>query len=205
MGAAHPAAGSFGLYAEMYVHPWAGFAIRYTYWLCLVFIVGSEVVAASIYCKYGGRRCRPGCGSPCFSLCAAVRQYISIKSFGAFEYWFAMIKVVTSSRSDIGSRAPVWLWISAIGGANYTAYGGFFPNGWTGVGLGYDHASSVFWVWRLLARPLARPPIHPFAVPVPCGGLFPFWCFSTLADLQLWSALFPGRNSDLAKAPSSVF
>src|ERR1700760_3935253 len=26
MAAAHPAAGSFGLYAEMYVHPWAGFA-----------------------------------------------------------------------------------------------------------------------------------------------------------------------------------
>src|SRR6202163_4235242 len=52
MAAEHPAAGSFGLYAEMYVHPWAGFAIRYTYWLCLVFVIGSEVVAASIYCKY---------------------------------------------------------------------------------------------------------------------------------------------------------
>src|SRR6202011_3451783 len=33
MAAEPPAAGSFGLYAEMYVHPWAGFAIRYTYWL----------------------------------------------------------------------------------------------------------------------------------------------------------------------------
>ena len=52
MAAEHPAAGSLGLYAEMYVHPWAGFAIRYTYWLCLVFVIGSEVVAASIYCKY---------------------------------------------------------------------------------------------------------------------------------------------------------
>src|SRR5471032_1025295 len=52
MAAEHPAAGSFGLYAEMYVHPWAGFAIRYTYWLCLVFVIGSEVVAAAIYCRY---------------------------------------------------------------------------------------------------------------------------------------------------------
>src|SRR5579863_1743966 len=41
MAVAHPAAGSFGLYAEMFLHPWAGFAIRYTYWLCLVLIVGS--------------------------------------------------------------------------------------------------------------------------------------------------------------------
>src|SRR5215469_15896008 len=52
MAVEHPAAGSFGLYAEMYLHPWAGFAVRYTYWLCLVMIVGSEVVAAAIYCEF---------------------------------------------------------------------------------------------------------------------------------------------------------
>src|ERR1700730_18343951 len=52
MAAAHPAAGSFGLYAEMYLHPWAGFAVRLTYWLCMMVVVGSEVVAAAIYCKF---------------------------------------------------------------------------------------------------------------------------------------------------------
>src|SRR6202162_6035416 len=69
MAAEHPAAGSFGLYAEMYVHPWAGFAIRYTYWLCLVFVVGSEVVAASIYCKYWWPTVPSGMGMAGF--CAA--------------------------------------------------------------------------------------------------------------------------------------
>ena len=52
MSVEHPTAGAFGLHAEMYLHPWAGFAIRYTYWLCLVVIIGSEVVAAAIYCQY---------------------------------------------------------------------------------------------------------------------------------------------------------
>src|SRR5260370_37468978 len=52
MAAAHPAAGSFGLYGEMYLHPWAGFAIRLTYWLCMVGVVGSGVVAALLYCKF---------------------------------------------------------------------------------------------------------------------------------------------------------
>src|SRR5258705_11469216 len=33
MAIAHPVAGSFGVYAEVYVHPWAGFAMRYSYWL----------------------------------------------------------------------------------------------------------------------------------------------------------------------------
>src|ERR1700751_6310923 len=52
MAVEHPAAGSFGLYAGMYLDPWAGVAVRYTYWLCLVMIIGSEVVAAAIYCDF---------------------------------------------------------------------------------------------------------------------------------------------------------
>src|ERR1700758_2091518 len=32
MAAAHPTAGSFGLYAELYGNRWAGFTVRYTYW-----------------------------------------------------------------------------------------------------------------------------------------------------------------------------
>src|SRR5499425_288329 len=52
MTIAHPIAGSFGVYAEMYVHPWAGFTMRYSYWLGQVIAIGSEMVAASIYCKH---------------------------------------------------------------------------------------------------------------------------------------------------------
>src|SRR3989441_12383334 len=50
MTAEHPAAGSFGLHGELYLHPWAVFAVRYMYWLCLVVVVGSEVVAAAVDC-----------------------------------------------------------------------------------------------------------------------------------------------------------
>ena len=32
MAVAHPTAGSFGVYAELYVNAWAGFTVRYTYW-----------------------------------------------------------------------------------------------------------------------------------------------------------------------------
>src|SRR5271154_7282291 len=41
MTVAHPAAGSFGVYAEMYVHPWAGFTMLYSYWLGPGFPTGS--------------------------------------------------------------------------------------------------------------------------------------------------------------------
>ena len=145
MAAEHPAAGSFGLYAEMYVHPWAGFAIRYTYWLCLVFVVGSEVVAAAIYCKYWW----PGAPSwvwiAGFSLALLYVNTISIKSFGSFEYWFAMIKVVTIVAFLILGAALIFgVGFPRIGFANYTVHGGFFPHGWSGVGLGITMAIFSF-------------------------------------------------------------
>ncbi len=145
MAAEHPAAGSFGLYAEMYVHPWAGFAIRYTYWLCLVFVVGSEVVAAAIYCKYWMPEAPSWVWIAGFSLALLYVNTISIKSFGSFEYWFAMIKVVTIVAFLILGAALIFgVGFPRIGFANYTAHGGFFPHGWSGVGLGVTMAIFSF-------------------------------------------------------------
>src|SRR5229473_4779796 len=137
MAAAHPAAGSFGLYAEMYLHPWAGFAIRLTYWLCMMVVVGSEVVAASIYCKFWF----PGTPSwiwiGFFSLVILYVNSTNIGSLGTFEFWLSMIKVVTIVAFLIlGTALLSGVGFPKIGFANYTAQGGFLPNGWKGVGLG---------------------------------------------------------------------
>src|SRR5437879_13648383 len=40
MAVAHPTAGSFGVYAELYVSPWAGFVVRYTYLPAPTFALG---------------------------------------------------------------------------------------------------------------------------------------------------------------------
>ena len=52
MAVVHPAAGSFGAYAETYLNPWAGFVVRYTYWFAQVIAVGGEAVAAGVYMTY---------------------------------------------------------------------------------------------------------------------------------------------------------
>src|SRR5471032_162874 len=49
MAVAHPSAGSFGTYAEMYLNSWAGFVVRYTYWVIEVVTVGGEAIAVGIY------------------------------------------------------------------------------------------------------------------------------------------------------------
>jgi amino acid transporter, AAT family len=143
MAIAHPVAGSFGVYAEMYVHPWAGFAMRYSYWLGQVIAIGSEMVAASIYCKHWF----PGVPSwiwiAGFSAALIWVNASSVSNFGTFEYWFAMLKVVTIVAFLIlGTALLLGIGFPRIGGANYTAHAGFLPHGWTGVGLGV--AMAVF-------------------------------------------------------------
>ena len=137
MAAAHPAAGSFGLYAEMYLHPWAGFAIRLTYWLCMMVVVGSEVVAASIYCKFWFPVTPSWVWIGLFSLVILYVNTTSIGSLGTFEYWLSMIKVVTIVAFLIlGVALLSGVGFPRVGLVNYTAHGGFLPNGWKGVGLG---------------------------------------------------------------------
>ncbi len=137
MAAAHPTAGSFGLYAEMYLHPWAGFAIRLTYWLCMMVVVGSEVVAASIYCKFWFPGIPAWIWIGLFSLVILYVNTTNIGSLGTFEYWLSMVKVVTIVAFLILGTALLFGWgFPKVGLGNFTAHGGFLPNGWNGVGLG---------------------------------------------------------------------
>ncbi len=143
MAVAHPVAGSFGVYAEMYLHPWAGFVMRYSYWLAQVVAIGSEVVAAAIYCRYWFPGVPAWVWIAAFSISLIYVNARSVASFGWFEYWFAMIKVVTIILFLIlGVALLLGVGFRPIGLANFTAHGGFLPHGWLGVGLGV--AMAIF-------------------------------------------------------------
>jgi AAT family amino acid transporter len=143
MTVAHPVAGSFGVHAEMYLHPWAGFAMRYSYWLAQVIAIGSEMIAASIYCKHWFPEVPSWWWIAGFSAALVYVNARSVASFGAFEYWFAMLKVVTITLFLIlGGALMFGIGPTRIGTVNYTSHGGFLPNGWIGVGLGV--AMAVF-------------------------------------------------------------
>jgi len=143
MAVAHPVAGSFGVYAEMYLHPWAGFAVRYSYWLAQVVAIGSEVVAAAIYCRYWFPGVPQWIWIAAFSASLIYVNARSVASFGWFEYWFAMIKVMTIVAFLLLGGALLFGVIGKpIGVTNFTGHGGFLPHGWLGVGLGV--AMAIF-------------------------------------------------------------
>src|SRR5580765_6918849 len=94
MAVVHPVAGSFGVYAETYLSPWAGFTVRATYGLCQIIAIGAEVTAVSIYFAYWW----PGVAAWIWVVLVSTAligiNAFQVGNFGEFEYWFALIKVV---------------------------------------------------------------------------------------------------------------
>jgi L-asparagine transporter-like permease len=138
MAVVHPTAGSFGVYAELYLSRWAGFAIRYTYWAAQSIAIGGEAVAAAIYCQWWWAEVPQWLWVAGFSLGLLYINARSVANFGEFEYWFAMIKVAAIVLFIVfGVAALTGLGTAAepIGLANFTAHGGFLPFGWRGAWL----------------------------------------------------------------------
>ncbi|HUK92121.1 MAG TPA: amino acid permease, partial [Blastocatellia bacterium] len=135
MAAAHPTAGSFGLYAELYISPWAGFVVRYTYWAVQCIAIGGEATAVAIYCRFWFPATPSWVWIVGFSLALVFVNARSVGSFGEFEYWFSTIKVVAIVAFIIlGAGLLAGVGHSNIHGvANLTADGGFFPMGLKGA------------------------------------------------------------------------
>src|ERR1700740_3800927 len=51
LACAHPAAGSFGVYGDLYLNDWAGFLSRGGYWAAIAVSIGAEMVAAATYMR----------------------------------------------------------------------------------------------------------------------------------------------------------
>jgi AAT family amino acid transporter len=202
MAAEHPAAGSFGLYAEMYLHPWAGFAIRYTYWLCVVVIVGSEVVAGAIYCKLWFPHMPAIVWIAIFSVLLIAANAVSVKSFGTFEYWLAMIKVVTIVAFLIlGTMLIAGIFFPRVGMANYTDHGGFFPNGWKGVGLGVVMAVFSFLGIEVVGATAGEAENPKMAVPRALKRTLFFLALFYLGGLGLVVGIVPWPQVGLGESP----
>lgn len=134
MAVAHPTAGSFGTYADLYVGEWLGFLVRYTYWACQVVAIGGESIAIGQYLAYWF----PALPIWVSALVAGGAIFYvnsrSVANFGTAEYWLSIIKVSAVLAFILfGLAAILGLGTPATGFANYTADGGPFPHGFSGV------------------------------------------------------------------------
>ncbi|HUI62106.1 MAG TPA: amino acid permease [Steroidobacteraceae bacterium] len=135
MAVVHPTAGSFGTYAETYLNPWAGFVVRYTYWISQVIAIGGEAVAAGLYMTFWFPDVPVWMWSIGFCVVLLYFNSRSVNNFGTVEFWFALIKVTAIVLFIILGAANIFgLGLPATGFHNLTGLpGGFVPNGIGGV------------------------------------------------------------------------
>jgi L-asparagine transporter-like permease len=137
MAVVHPVAGAFGVYAETYLNPWAGFAVRATYGVAQIIAIGAEVTAAGIYISYWLPNVPQWIWVVLVSTALVALNSMQVNRLGEFEYWFAMVKVAAIVAFILVGLALIFGVgpRHAIGLANLTQHGGFLPAGWKGVWL----------------------------------------------------------------------
>jgi AAT family amino acid transporter len=126
LASAHPAAGSFGVYADLYLNQWAGFLSRTGYWAAIAVSIGAELVASATYMAFWFPKVPTLIWAILFSLFLLLMNMRSVGDYGRFEYWFAMVKVLTIL-AFVAIGAALLLSGRAI--PQYTLNGGFFPKG----------------------------------------------------------------------------
>ena len=93
LASSHPAAGSFGVYGDLYLNDWAGFISRAGYWLGIAVSIGAEMVASATYMQLWFPGVPAIVWVVVFSAFLLAINLLAVKSYGRFEFWFAMIKL----------------------------------------------------------------------------------------------------------------
>ncbi|MFW0761482.1 amino acid permease [Staphylococcus cohnii] len=132
----HPTSGSFANFASDYINPVAGYLTAWSNIFQWVVVGMSEVIAVGEYMNYWFPDLPQWIPGIIVVLLLAGANLVSVKAFGEFEFWFAMIKVVTIILMIIAGFGLIFFGIGnggeAIGLSNLWSHGGFMPNGWIG-------------------------------------------------------------------------
>lgn len=131
-----PSTGSFVTFGHKYIHPIAGYITAWSNWFQWVTVGMAEIVAVGAYMQYWFPDLPAWIPGIIAMVILGTANLISVKSFGEFEFWFAMIKIVTIVLMVIAGFGLIFFGLGnggdAIGLSNLWENGGFFAGGWSG-------------------------------------------------------------------------
>nr|MDP9262717.1 amino acid permease [Acidobacteriota bacterium] len=135
LASAHPAAGSFGVYADLYLNRWAGFVARYGYWYAMVVAIGAELLASATYVRHWFPQVPALVWIALFGALLVGVNLMNVSRFGSFEYWFAMMKVAAIAAFILGGAALIFSGRaqSQMTPSQLASSATFVPNGWLAV------------------------------------------------------------------------
>lgn len=137
MAVENPISGSFSAYAYEYLGPLAGYLTGWSYWLMWVIVCMAETTAVGIYINFWWPSVPQWLSALVCILLLTVVNLTAASLFGEFEFWFALIKVVTIIAMIVIGLIMILTGLGnggvPIGFSNLWSHGGFMPNGFGGL------------------------------------------------------------------------
>lgn len=133
MAVSQPDSGSFSTYADRSIGKWAGFTIGWLYWWFWVLVIPFEANAAAAIINSWMPDAPIWLLAFLITAALTVTNLFSVKNYGEFEFWFALIKVVSIIAFIIFGCAAVFGFSpnpEVSGVKHLWDHGGFMPNGW---------------------------------------------------------------------------
>lgn len=133
----YPVSGSFSAHAYKFLNPLMGYVTGWNYWYFWVITCMCEVTAVGIYIHFWLPEMPQWISALLALALMTCVNMIAVEAYGEFEFWFALIKVVTIIFLIITGLAMITFGLGnggvAIGFSNLWSHGGFMPNGIGGV------------------------------------------------------------------------
>ena len=133
MAVHEPVAGSFAAYANSYVGPLAGYMVGWGYWTYWIVVGLAEVTAVGVYMTLWFPDVPQWVWALSSLLAMGGINFVAVKVFGEFEFWFSLIKVVAIICMIAMGCGMIFFGLGIggepIGVANLWQHGGVFPNG----------------------------------------------------------------------------
>ena len=140
-----PTAGSFSYFANRYVGRFAGFLSGWNYVAMCVLVGMLELTAVGKFIQFWWPDIPVWVtAAVCFVLINAV-NFINVKAFGEFEFWFALIKLVAVVAMIVMGIYLLCTTQDANQSVNNLwSHGGFLPNGITGLVMAFPFVMFAF-------------------------------------------------------------
>ncbi|TRY27291.1 amino acid permease [Brevibacillus sp. LEMMJ03] len=204
MAVVNPDSGSFSTYAHQALGPWASYTIGWLYWFYWAIVIAIEATAGGAIVHGWIPSVPVWLLSLILTVLLTVTNVLSVKSFGEFEYWFAMIKVVAISLFMCIGAAILLNLVPAIpspGLSNLLGQGGFLPNGASSVFVGIVVCVFSFFGAEIAAIAAGETPNPEKSVVVAIKSVVWRILLFYIGSVAILVMLLPWNAADLLKSP----
>ncbi len=133
----YPVSGAFSAHAAKFQGPLMGYLTGWSYWFMWIGTGMAEITAVGIYMHHWFPDLPQWLTALIALILMALVNFITVSLYGEFEFWFALIKIITIVLMIIGCVGIIVFGIGndgvATGISNLWVNGGFMPNGMHGV------------------------------------------------------------------------